>query len=132
MLNYSRLKSKKQSKTEAVTNLLPKSFNPFNIHVGPSDYVASQKDNKIAYLRLEGRCFGGVPFNLEIRLSVEDSPNSAGCVLDAIRCVRLARDRGIGGPLKSVSAFLMKHPPVDMPEDESFYRFNEFITQCKK
>ncbi|MBW1991835.1 MAG: inositol-3-phosphate synthase [Deltaproteobacteria bacterium] len=103
MLNRERLSTKKRSKTEAVTSLLPKDFPPDNLHIGPSDYIPWQKDNKIAFMRIEARGFGGFPMKLEMRLSVEDSPNSGGCMIDAIRCAKLARDRGIGGPLTSIS-----------------------------
>ncbi len=97
MLNRDRLISKKISKTEAVQSLLEKPLAPENIHVGPSDYVPWQKDNKVCFLRIEGRIFGDIPIDLELRLSVEDSPNSGGCVIDAIRCCKIARDRGVGG-----------------------------------
>jgi myo-inositol-1-phosphate synthase len=127
MLNRDRLATKKRSKTEAVSSLLPEDFHPDNLHVGPSDYVPWQKDNKIAFLRIEGRGFGGFPMNIEIRLSVEDSPNSGGCMIDAIRCVKLARDRGVGGPLTSISAYTMKHPPETMTDEEAFRRVEEFI-----
>jgi len=90
MLNRNRLASKKESKTEAVQSVLAEKLNPENIHIGPSDYVAWQKDNKVAFIRMEGKLFGDVPMNIELRLSVEDSPNSAGVVIDAIRCCKLA------------------------------------------
>ncbi len=127
MLNRERLATKKRSKTEAVSSLLPPGFEPDNLHVGPSDYVPWQKDNKIAFLRLEARGFGGFPMNLEMRLSVEDSPNSGGCMIDAVRCAKLARDRGIGGALTSISAYTMKHPPETMPDEEAARRVEEFI-----
>ncbi len=127
MLNRERLAIKKASKTQAVLSLLPPDFELNNIHVGPSDYVPWQRDNKVAFLRLEGRGFGGVPVNLDLRLSVEDSPNSGGCVIDAVRCAKLARDRGIGGPLTSISACTMKHPPEPMGDEEAFQRVEEFI-----
>ena len=98
-----------------------------NIHVGPSDYVPWQKDNKICFIRMEGRLFGDVPMNLELRLSVEDSPNSAGVVIDAIRCCKLALDRGKGGVLYSPSSYFMKHPPKQFADDEAFNSTEEFI-----
>jgi myo-inositol-1-phosphate synthase len=98
-----------------------------NIHIGPSDYVAWQNDNKVCFLRLEGRLFGDVPMNLELRLSVEDSPNSAGVTIDAIRCAKLALERGKGGVLSSPSAYFMKHPPVQVTDDEAFRMTEEFI-----
>jgi len=112
MLNQSRLRSKKISKTESVQSQLETPLEAENIHIGPSDYVPWQNDNKICFLRMEGRMFGNVPMNLELRLSVEDSPNSAGVAIDAIRCCKLALDRKISGPLIAISAFTMKHPPV--------------------
>lgn len=132
MLNRERLATKKRSKTEAVSSLLPEGFPPDNLHVGPSDYVPWQKDNKIAFLRIEARGFGGFPMHLEMRLSVEDSPNSGGCMIDAIRCVKLARDRGIGGPLTSISAYTMKHPPEPMDDEEAFRRVEEFIAGSRE
>ena len=112
MLNKNRLRSKKISKTEAVQSQLETPLEAENIHIGPSDYVPWQNDNKICFLRMEGRMFGNVPMNLELRLSVEDSPNSAGVAIDAVRCCKLALDRKISGPLIAISAFTMKHPPV--------------------
>lgn len=116
MLNRERLNSKKISKTEAVQSQMDIPLNNESIHIGPSDYVPWLKDNKICFLRIEGRGFGSVPIHLELRLSVEDSPNSAGVVIDAIRCCKLARDRGIGGVLISPSAYFMKHPFKQFPE----------------
>lgn len=127
MLARERLKSKKISKTEAVQSVLDKSLPSDNIHIGPSDYVPWQKDNKICFLRMEGRIFGDIPINLELRLSVEDSPNSAGVTIDAIRCCKLALDRGIGGPLISISAYTMKHPPIQYPDEEAKIMVKEFI-----
>lgn len=128
MLNRDRLHSKKKSKTEAVQSILgDERLDPENIHIGPSDYVPWQKDNKICYLRMEGRIFGDVPMNLELRLSVEDSPNSAGCVIDAIRCCKLALKRGIAGPLTSISAYTMKHPPIQYPDNEAAKLVDKFI-----
>lgn len=127
MLNRDRLESKKESKTEAVQSVLNERLDEENIHIGPSDYVPWQKDNKICYLRMEGRLFGDVPMNLELRLSVEDSPNSAGCVIDAIRCCKIALNRNIGGRLESISSFIMKHPPVQYTDDEAYQRVEKFI-----
>ncbi len=127
MLNRHRLSSKKKSKTEAVQAMLPQPLPPEDIHIGPSDYVPWQKDNKIAFIRMEGKLFGDVPMNLELRLSVEDSPNSAGVAIDAIRCCKLALDRGIGGPLYSPSAYFMKHPPRQFTDDEAYQRTEAFI-----
>ncbi len=127
MLNRHRLASKKRSKTEAVQAVLDQPLDPKNIHIGPSDYVAWQKDNKIAFIRMEGRLFGDVPMHLELRLSVEDSPNSAGVAIDAIRCCKLAIDRKIGGVLISPSAYFMKHPPKQFTDDEAFRMTEDFI-----
>jgi len=127
MLNQNRLRSKKISKTEAVQSLLDNPLKDQDIHIGPSDYVPWQKDNKVCFLRIEGRGFGSVPLNLELRLSVEDSPNSAGVTIDAIRCCKLARERKIGGPLTSVSAYAMKHPPEQIPDSLGRQMLEEFI-----
>ncbi|MHC2995014.1 MAG: inositol-3-phosphate synthase [Candidatus Atribacteria bacterium] len=127
MLDRHRLVSKKESKTEAVQSMLEKRLADENIHVGPSDYVPWQKDNKICFIRMEGKLFGDVPMNLELRLSVEDSPNSAGVVIDAIRCCKLALDRNKGGVLYSPSAYFMKHPPKQFTDDEAFNFTEEFI-----
>jgi myo-inositol-1-phosphate synthase len=127
MLNRSRLKSKKESKTEAVQSITAHRLDDEDIHVGPSDYVPWQKDNKICFLRMEGRMFGNVPMNLELRLSVEDSPNSAGVAIDAIRCVKLALDAGLGGVLLAPSAFFCKHPPIQYTDDEAYFLTEEFI-----
>lgn len=117
MLDRDRLTSKKLSKTEAVQDALADRLADENIRIGPAEYVPWQKDNKICFLRLEGAGWGGVPMNLELRLSVEDSPNAAACVMDAIRFCKLARDRGEGGALIAESAFYCKHPPRQMAED---------------
>jgi myo-inositol-1-phosphate synthase len=117
MLDRQRLGSKKESKTEAVQAMLAQRLADENIHVGPSDYVPWQKDNKLCFLRMEGQLFGGVPMNLELRLSVEDSPNSAAVVMDAIRCCKLALDRGEGGALIGPSAYFCKHPPEQFSDD---------------
>ena len=127
MLNRHRLKSKKLSKTEAVQSMLPQPLPAENIHIGPSDYVPWQKDNKVAFIRMEGKLFGDVPMNLELRLSVEDSPNSAGVAIDSIRCCKLALERGIGGPLLSPSAYFMKHPPQQMTDDQAWENTEAFI-----
>lgn len=127
MLNRDRLDSKKESKTEAVQSALGKRLDDPNIHIGPSDYVPWQKDNKLCFLRMEGKTFGDVPMDIELRLSVEDSPNSAGCVIDAIRCCKLALQRGIGGQLTSISAYTMKHPPQQFKDDLAYQMVNEFI-----
>ena len=127
MLNHERLHSKRISKTQAVQSQLDVPLAPENIHIGPSDYVAWQKDNKVCFLRIEGRGFGGVPLELELRLSVEDSPNSAGVAIDAIRCCRLARDRGLAGPLTGVSAWTMKHPPRQMDDYTAKQAMEAFI-----
>src|SRR5215813_866413 len=127
MLNRSRTSLKRRSKTEAVQSVLPHPLPASNIHIGPSDYVAWQRDNKVCFLRMEGRGFGNAPIELELRLSVEDSPNSAGVVIDAIRCCRVARDRGIGGPLSSVSAYLMKHPAQQLADDLAREQVERFL-----
>ena len=127
MLNRNRLVSKKISKTEAVQSSLEIPIPSENIHVGPSDYVPWQNDNKVCFMRIEGRIFGDVPVDLELRLSVEDSPNSAGCMIDAIRCCKVARDRGIGGVLESVSAYTMKHPIRQFPDEMARQMVEEFI-----
>ena len=127
MLERSRLKSKKESKTEAVQSVALERLADENIHVGPSDYVAWQNDNKVCFLRMEGQLFGGVPMNLELRLSVEDSPNSAGVAIDMIRCAKLAKDRGLSGPIHPAAAFFCKHPPRQMPDDEAYAALEAFI-----
>lgn len=127
MLNRQRLSSKKKSKTQAVQSQLDVPLDPDQIHIGPSDFVPFQKDQKVCFLRIEGTGFGGVPMNLELRLSVEDSPNSAGVVVDAVRCCKLARDAGIGGPIEEVSAWCMKHPPRQMIDSQAMLALEEFI-----
>jgi myo-inositol-1-phosphate synthase len=117
MLERDRLESKKISKTQAVTSNLQHDLGARNVHIGPSDYVAWLDDRKWAYVRLEGRAFGNVPLNMEYKLEVWDSPNSAGIIIDAIRAAKIAKDRGIGGPLVSASSYLMKSPPVQRPDD---------------
>ncbi|MEJ5339021.1 MAG: inositol-3-phosphate synthase [Aquificaceae bacterium] len=128
MLERERLKTKKVSKTHAVSSLIPYEMDPFSIHIGPSDWVPWLKDRKIAYIRIEGRLFGDVPMYVELKLDVEDSPNSAGSMIDAIRCCKLARDRGTGGPLYSISAYTMKHPPVQYPDWQARKMVEEFIS----
>jgi myo-inositol-1-phosphate synthase len=127
MLNRNRLFSKKKSKTEAVQSVLAQRLDPENIHIGPSDYIPWQKDNKVCFIRMEGKLFGDVPMNLELRLSVEDSPNSAGVAIDAIRCCKLALERGNGGILYSPSAYFMKHPPKQLSDDEAYQLTEDFI-----
>ena len=127
MIDRARLSSKKISKTEAVQSVLAERLADENIHVGPSDYVPWLNDNKLCFLRLEGRLFGGVPMNLELRLSVEDSPNSAGVVVDAIRCAKIAQDRGEGGVLVGPSAYFCKHPPFQFDDDEAQHMVEAFI-----
>jgi len=129
MLSHARLGAKRVSKTEAVQSQLEVPLPPDQVHIGPADYVAWQKDNKICFLRIEARGFGGVPLNLELRLSVEDSPNSAGESIDAIRCCKLARLRGIGGPLEAVAAYTMKHPPVQYTDSKAREMLEEFIAR---
>jgi myo-inositol-1-phosphate synthase len=127
MLSQERLKSKRISKTEAVQSQLDNPLDPDSIHIGPSDYVPWQKDNKICFLRMEGRMFGNVALDLELRLSVIDSPNSAGCAIDAIRCLKLAQDRGISGPLLSISSYTMKHPPVQYSDSQARIYVEEYV-----
>jgi myo-inositol-1-phosphate synthase len=127
MLNRERLVSKKISKTEAVQSMLDIPISSENIHIGPSDYVSWQNDNKVCFMRIEGRIFGDVPINLELRLSVEDSPNSAGCMIDAIRCCKVARDRKVSGVLESISAYTMKHPIKQIQDEIARSMVEEFI-----
>ena len=119
MLERERLESKKISKTQAVTSQLVDGIEPDNVHIGPSDHVAWLHDRKWAYIRLEGRNFGDVPLNIELKLEVWDSPNSAGVIIDALRCAKVALDRGIGGPLLGPSAYFMKSPPVQYRDEEA-------------
>ncbi len=127
MLDRTRLISKRTSKTEAIQSQTENRLDDENIHIGPSDWVAWQKDNKVCFLRMEGKLFGDVPMNLELRLSVEDSPNSGGIVIDAVRCCKLALDRGKGGILYSPSAYFMKHPPKQFTDDEAYNLTEDFI-----
>jgi myo-inositol-1-phosphate synthase len=119
MLARDRTETKRVSKTEAVQSVLPSPLPAGQVHIGPSDWVPWLADNKVCFLRMEGRGFGDAPIEVEVRLSVQDSPNSAGCVIDAIRCCAIARVRGVGGPLPSASAYLMKHPPEQRPDDRA-------------
>jgi myo-inositol-1-phosphate synthase len=127
MLERDRLESKKISKTQAVTSNIGHDLGARNVHIGPSDYVQWLDDRKWAYVRLEGRAFGDVPLNLEYKLEVWDSPNSAGIIIDAIRAAKIAKDRGIGGALLSASSYLMKSPPVQRPDDEGRASVEAFI-----
>lgn len=129
MLERTRLESKKISKTESVQSQLDVRLDDDDIHVGPSDFVPWQKDNKLCFLRVEWEGFGGVPMNVEARLSVEDSPNSAGVAVDAIRCCKAALERGIGGPLHAVSSYTMKHPPIQMRDSEAREMLDAFIAE---
>jgi myo-inositol-1-phosphate synthase len=119
MLERDRLESKKISKTQAVTSQIDHDMGKGNIHIGPSDYVSWLDDRKWAYVRLEGRAFGDVPLNLEYKLEVWDSPNSAGVIIDALRCAKIAKDRKIGGALISSSSYLMKSPPVQFDDSQA-------------
>lgn len=127
MLERTRLKSKKISKTESVESQLAKRLSYDNLHIGPSDYIPWLRDNKVCLIRMEGKQFGNLPMNLELRLSVEDSPNSAGCVIDAIRLAKIALDRKIGGPLISASAYFMKSPPQQFTDEKAREMVEEFI-----
>jgi myo-inositol-1-phosphate synthase len=127
MLERSRLESKKISKTQAVTSNLQREFNTKDVHIGPSDHVGWLDDRKWAYVRLEGRAFGDVPLNLEYKLEVWDSPNSAGVIIDAVRAAKIAKDRGIGGPVEAASAYLMKSPPKQLPDDVARTQLETFI-----
>jgi myo-inositol-1-phosphate synthase len=127
MLERDRLESKKVSKTQAVTSNIDHDLGSRNVHIGPSDYVQWLDDRKWAYVRLEARAFGDVPLNLEYKLEVWDSPNSAGIIIDAIRAAKIAKDRGLGGPIISASSYLMKSPPVQMPDDQGRAEVEKFI-----
>jgi myo-inositol-1-phosphate synthase len=127
MLNRSRLRSKKTSKTEAVQSVAETRLDDDNIHIGPSDYVPWQKDNKVCFLRMEGMLFGDVPMNIELRLSVEDSPNSAGVAIDMVRCAKLALERGQGGVLDGPAAYFCKHPPRQYTDDQAHQMTEAFI-----
>ena len=132
MLERERLDSKKVSKTKAVTSMMDNQGHEIideNVHVGPSDYVPWQKDNKVCFIRIESKHFGDVPMNLELRLSVEDSPNSAGVVIDSIRCLKIAMDNKIAGPLVAPAAFFKKHPPEQIEDRRARELVEEFITE---
>ncbi|MGO9335223.1 MAG: inositol-3-phosphate synthase [Acidimicrobiales bacterium] len=126
MLERERLVSKKISKTRAVTSQIDRAISPDNENIGPSDYVPWLEDRKWAYIRMEGRNFGDAPLNLEVKLEVHDSPNSAGVIIDALRCARIGLDRGLGGPLIAPSAYFMKSPPVQFHDDEAYRMVEEF------
>ena len=127
MLERDRLESKKISKTQAVTSQVDRDLGARNVHIGPSDYVPWLDDRKWAYVRLEGRAFGDVPLSLEYKLEVWDSPNSAGVIIDAVRAVKIAKDRGIAGPILSASSYFMKSPPVQFPDDQARDNVEKFI-----
>jgi len=127
MLERERLESKKISKTNAVTSMLGHELPEENVHVGPSDYVPWLTDRKWCYIRMEGTTFGDVPLNLELKLEVWDSPNSAGVVIDAVRCAKLALDRGLKGAIVAPSAYFMKSPPKQIPDDKAREMVEEFI-----
>ena len=127
MLERERLESKKISKTQSVTSNIDHDMGKSNVHIGPSDYVAWLDDRKWAYVRLEGRAFGDVPLNLEYKLEVWDSPNSAGVIIDALRCAKIAKDRGIGGPILGPSSYFMKSPPVQYRDDVAQKLVEAFI-----
>jgi myo-inositol-1-phosphate synthase len=127
MLERERLESKKISKTQSVTSNVEHDLGARNVHIGPSDYVPWLDDRKWAYIRMEGRAFGNAPINLEYKLEVWDSPNSAGIIIDALRACKIAMDRGIGGPILSASSYLMKSPPVQRPDDEGRAAVEAFI-----
>jgi myo-inositol-1-phosphate synthase len=129
MLERSRLESKKISKTNAVTSQLDYDLGENNVHVGPSDYVPWLQDRKWCHIRIEGTTFGDVPLNMELKLEVWDSPNSAGVVIDAIRCLKLALDNGLSGALEAPSSYFMKSPPVQYTDDEAHDAVEEFITR---
>lgn len=127
MLERDRLESKKISKTQAVTSQLQHDLGARNVHIGPSDYVAWLDDRKWAFVRLEGRAFGDVPLNLEYKLEVWDSPNSAGVIIDAIRACKIALDRGVGGPILSASSYFMKSPPIQYDDTTCRNLVEDFI-----
>ena len=129
MLNRRRLSLKKISKTEAVQSVAAQRLDDDNIHIGPSDYVPWQNDNKLCFIRMEGKLFGDIPMNLELRLSVEDSPNSAGVAIDAVRCAKLALNRGEGGVIEAPSAYFYKHPPRQFTDDAAYQLMESYIAQ---
>jgi myo-inositol-1-phosphate synthase len=132
MLERSRLESKKISKTCAVTSQLDYDIGEDNVHIGPSDYVAWLTDRKWAYIRMEGRTFGDVPLNAELKLEVWDSPNSAGVMIDAIRCCKLAMDAGLSGAMVAPSAYFMKSPPKQFTDNQARVMVEEYIEECIK
>jgi myo-inositol-1-phosphate synthase len=127
MLERKRLQSKKISKTQSVTSQIPHEMARADVHIGPSDHVPWLDDRKWAYVRLEGRSFGDTPLNLEYKLEVWDSPNSAGVIIDAVRAAKIAKDRGIGGPLISPSSYFMKSPPQQFSDDDARDNVDRFI-----
>jgi myo-inositol-1-phosphate synthase len=127
MLDRDRLESKKISKTQAVSSQIDHEFEEGNIHIGPSDYVSWLEDQKWAHIRLEGTCFGEVPLKMELKLEVWDSPNSAGVMIDALRCAKIGLDRGLAGPLIEPSAYFMKSPPEQIPDDIGKQKIKDFI-----
>lgn len=129
MLQRSRLESKKISKTQAVTSNMITDLPAHDIHVGPSDWVPWLEDRKFAFVRVEGTTFGGVPIQIEYKLEVWDSPNSAGIVIDAIRAAKIGLDRGVSGPIESAAAYFMKSPPVQHPDDAARALLEDFISQ---
>jgi myo-inositol-1-phosphate synthase len=130
MLERERLESKKLSKTRAVTSQVDHGLSPRDVHVGPSDHVEWLDDRKWAYIRVEGRSFGDVPLSVEMKLEVWDSPNSAGVVIDALRCAKIALDRGTGGPLAGPSAYFMKSPPVQYRDEEARRMVEDFANSA--
>jgi myo-inositol-1-phosphate synthase len=127
MLERTRLESKKISKTGSVVSQLSHEIAPENIHIGPSDYIPWLKDRKWCHIRMEGREFGDIPITIDMKLEVWDSPNSAGIVIDAIRCCKLAKDAGVGGELEGPSSYFMKTPPVQYPDSEAKEMVEAFI-----
>src|SRR5207244_5412147 len=128
MLERERLESKKISKTNAVTSIMDEALPAEDVYIGPSDYVPWLSDRKWAHIRVEGEAFGGVPLNMELKLEVWDSPNSAGIVIDAVRCCKLALNHGISGALEGPSSYLMKSPPKQFPDPVAHDKTEEFIT----
>jgi len=129
MLSRERLLSKRISKTEAVQSVMSEPMDAASLHVGPSDYVEWLGDTKVCFLRIEGQLFGGAPIEMDIKLRVPDSPNSAGCVVDAIRCAQLALDRGFGGPINAISAYFMKRPPIQISDEAALNELTAFIAE---
>jgi myo-inositol-1-phosphate synthase len=127
MLERTRLVSKKISKTQSVTSQIPHEMEKASVHIGPSDHVPWLDDRKWAYIRLEGRAFGDVPLSAELKLEVWDSPNSAGVIIDAVRAAKIAKDRGIGGPITSASSYFMKSPPVQYSDHDAHEAVEKFI-----